>query len=99
MKKKRKTLIQILDRMWSRVTGRRHQFRVVLGYKRKGQQRPAEVTMYRCFDMSWVPGHDDFYRTIRTHFGPDIIKAAKEAYGSLNNGTITLESIVYLGRF
>lgn len=98
-KHKRKTLIQWLDRKWSLVTGRRHQFRVVLGYKRKGQQRPAEVTMYRCFDMAWLPHHDEFYRVMRTHFGPDVVKAAKQAYGRLNNGDITLESITYLGRF
>ncbi|APU00431.1 hypothetical protein [Aeromonas phage 3] len=96
---KRKTFIQWLDWKWSRVTGRKHQFRVVLGYKQKHQQYTAEVTMYRCFDMAWVPGHDEFYRAIRTHFGPEIVKAAKEAYGKLNNGHITLESIVYLGRF
>ncbi len=97
--KKRKTLIQTLDYLWSKVTGRNHNYRVVFGYKQKGQSHKTEITMYRTFSMAWRPSGDDFYRGLRKHFGPAMVKAAKERYGKLNGGYVTIEDIQYVGRF
>lgn len=95
----KKTLIQHLDRLWSKVTGRKHNFRVVFGYKQKGQQHKAEITMYQTFSLTWRPSSDDFYREIRKHFGPKVIEVAKAHHRKLNSGHITIEDIAYLGRF
>ncbi|APU00851.1 hypothetical protein [Aeromonas phage 59.1] len=97
--KKCKTFIQTLDYLWSMVTGRNHNYRIVFGYKQKGQTRSTEITMYRTFSMSWRPSGDDFYREIRKHFGPNIVKDAAAMYGRLNNGRVTIEDIQYVGRF
>ncbi len=100
MKKPRvKTCIQWFDAMWSKVTGRKHNLRVVFGYKQKGQTRSTEITMCRTFTMDWMPGGDDLYRELKKHFGPAIVEASKERYGRLNNGHITIEDISYIGRF
>jgi hypothetical protein len=97
--KKRKTLAQWVDSSWSRVTGRKHNYRVVFGYKKKGQGHKTEITMYRTFSMTWRPSGDDFYREIRKHFGSAIVKEAAAMYGRLNNGRVTIEDITYVGRF
>lgn len=93
------TIIQRLDKLWSKVTGRQHNFRVVFGYKQRGQQHKAAVTLYQTFSLTWRPGSDDFYREIRKHFGPKVIGVAKVHYGKLNCGHITIEDIAYLVRF
>lgn len=93
------TITQRLDKLWSKVTGRQHNFRVVLGYKQRGQQHKTEITMYKTFRLAWMPSSDAFYREIRKHYGPKVIGAAKVHHGKLNDGHITIEDIAYLGRF
>lgn len=89
-------LTQFIDKAYSRVTGRHHQYRVVLGFKPKGCQAPSMFTVCRTFGLTYRDG-ESFYRAIRKHYGESFIKCLPKDH--LKNGHITIEHIAYLGRF
>lgn len=99
MTKKRnglKGLIQKLDRLYSKVTGRHHQFIILLAYQNKGTQSAPLATRVQSFSMSYRDG-DSFYRTVKKHFAPRFIRAIPKHL--LRNGNVTIREVSYLGRF
>ncbi|MGL4753740.1 MAG: hypothetical protein ACRCXB_15275 [Aeromonadaceae bacterium] len=85
-----------LDEWWSRVTGRKHQYFVTLGYRPKGSEAAAQWTVTHKFWMDKRNG-ETFYREIRKFYGPDFIKQLPKHH--LRNGKIMIVAINYLGRF
>ncbi|MGL4755247.1 MAG: hypothetical protein ACRCXB_23045 [Aeromonadaceae bacterium] len=89
-------LTQFIDRLYSRVTGRKHRYFVTLGYRPKGHTGPQVVTVSDTFYVSYrCP--ELLYRKVRKFYGHDLIKSVPRRLR--NNGRITLDAATYLGRF
>ncbi|AWH15342.1 hypothetical protein [Aeromonas phage 14AhydR10PP] len=96
-KKVKRNLFQMIDRSFSRVTGREHQYCVKLAFFPKGHQAPIH-TWTMLPSVTYRPNGHDFYRAIKVFYGPGIIKRLRQLGINPNNGRITIESITYLGR-
>ncbi|MGL5093719.1 MAG: hypothetical protein ACRC8B_22925 [Aeromonas sobria] len=93
----KRNLFQMIDRSFSRVTGREHQYCIKLAFRPKGHQGPVH-TWTVLPSMTYRPNGRDFYRALKVHYGPGFIKGIREQGINPNNGKITIDSITYLGR-
>lgn len=93
----KRNLFQMIDRSFSRVTGREHQYCIKLAFRPKGH-RGQSHTWVVLPSMTYRPNGPEFYRSLRKHYGPNFIKGIRELGINPNNGRITIESITYLGR-
>lgn len=85
-----------LDKAYSVVTGRTHNYFVILGYRPKGHKGPQMCTIQQTFSMERRCSRN-FYRVIRKEFAPSLVAAIPKH--RLDNGRITIEKITYLGRY
>ncbi|APU01183.1 hypothetical protein [Aeromonas phage 32] len=96
-KKVKRNLFQMIDRSFSRVTGREHQYCVKLSFKPKGWAGQPH-TWVVLPGMTYRPHSQEFYRSLRKHYGERFINGLRKLGINPNNGQITIDSITYLGR-
>lgn len=89
-------VINWLDGKYSRVTGRTHNYFVMIAYQPKGNSPYQKSTYQVTFSMNKRCSRD-FYRIIRKEFAPRLVSAMPRH--RLDNGKIAIETITYLGRY
>lgn len=96
---KKMTIIQRMDRAFSRVTGRRHQYCIKLVWRNKGQHPSIQPSTWVAIpSVQWRPHGDELCREMRKHLGPQFIRLLREAGVPICNGRISIDSLTYIGR-